>query len=84
MKYVWDAEDASPGTVVEYAKTTAENRFSILGYRYDGAVQKRTVTDLTDGMQLFDGDELALVAFLNGGYAPVTRPVKVFKMIAGS
>lgn len=82
MKYVWDAEDARPGIVVEYTKTTAENRFSILGYRYEGAIQLRTVVDLTDGMHLFDGDESALVDFLNTGYAPVTTPVRAFKLIA--
>ena len=83
MKHVWDAEDTRAGLVVENTKTTAENRFSILGYRYDGSAQLRTVTDLTDGMQLFQGNADALAAFLNDGYAPVTTPVQAFKLIAG-
>lgn len=82
MKYLWEAEDAKPGLLVEYTKTNAENRFAVLGYCYREAVQYRTVTDLTDGLQLFHGSEEQLIEFLNRGYSPVTTPVQAFKLVA--
>jgi len=83
MVFIWSAEDARPGLVVENTRTKAENRFALVGYRYDvsNKTQLLTLVDLTDGLELFHGDETTLAAYLSEGYAPVTTPVRVFKLL---
>lgn len=82
MKFIWEATDIKPtdpagrslfGCVVENTNTTADNRYSILGYEYHGGrSQLITLTHLDDGLKTASLPLDEMVEYLNiGGYAPV-------------
>lgn len=73
MKHIWEEGDLKPGTLIEYTKTDAPNRFSIIGY----SVRRKSkiIVSLCDGNEFFDGEEGELIKLLNDGYAPVRVPM---------
>lgn len=89
MKFQWEVTDIKPedaagcsflGSIIENTKTTACNRFSILGYRYVPGVrphQEITLTSLDDGLMIASLPVEAMVELLNDVYAPVLDSCRI-------
>jgi len=81
MKFIWEVTDIKPvdscgrtflGGLIENTKTTASNRFSILGYEHVHGHQRIILVSLDDGLQIASYPVEEMVDFLNDGkYAPV-------------
>ena len=86
MKFIWEYTDIKPensasrtmlGTIIEYTKTTASNRFYILGYKWSGLLKLITVSSLDDGLIIAEYTIEDMISFLNKeGYAPVMEPAR--------